>query len=374
MLERTILADRPQDWLMSRGGEQPVQFFCPAALEAKHRAFREGFPGEVTFAVKSNPAESVITQLHAGGMAAFDVASPAEIALVSRLAPGAKLHYHNPVRSPGEIAMAREAGVASYAVDRPGELDKLLAADLPREAEFAVRLDLPVEGAAYAFSAKFGAGPDVAAKLLRRAAAEGRRVSITFHVGTQCDEPSAWAAYLEEAARLVEETGIRLASVNVGGGFPSARNGTPVDLAPIFATIAEFAPRFPGARLVCEPGRGLVADAFAYAVRIKSLDLGDAILNDGIYGGLSEFPHLGLSAFEVIPHDGREMSDTGAQHRLWGPTCDSLDRLPGEPDLPADVEEGDWLLFSAMGAYLFGVNTAFNGYGTWDEVSVASLT
>ncbi|NDU99449.1 type III PLP-dependent enzyme [Pseudoroseicyclus tamaricis] len=373
MLQKAILAERPQDWLVAHGGEMPVQFFCPPALEAKHRAFREGFPGEVTFAVKSNPAEAVLTQLHAGGMAGFDVASPAEIALMQRLAPGAHLHYHNPVRSPGEIALAKAAGATSWAVDRPGELEKLLAADLPREAEFAVRLDLPVEGAAYAFSAKFGAGPAEAAKLMRRAASAGRRVSLTFHVGTQCDEPSAWAAYLETAAELMEETGIRLASVNVGGGFPSARSGEPAELAPIFETISSFAPRFPGARLVCEPGRGLVADAFAYAVRIKSLDRGDAILNDGIYGGLSEFVTLGLSAFEVVAGDGRELSESHQPHRLWGPTCDSLDRLPGEPLLPADVEEGDWLLFSAMGAYLYGVNTAFNGYGAWDEVSVSSL-
>ncbi|MGZ9811105.1 type III PLP-dependent enzyme [Pseudoroseicyclus sp. H15] len=374
MLERAILADRPQDWLASQGGESPVQFYCPSALEAKHRAFRQGFPGDVTFAVKSNPSEVVLSQLSAGGMGGFDVASPAEIALVRRIAPEARLHYHNPVRSMGEIAIAKAAGVASYSVDRMPELEKLLASDLPREAEFAIRLDLPVEGAAYAFSAKFGAGPVEAERLVRRAAAEGRRLSLTFHVGTQCEDPSAWAAYLEEGARLVEETGQRFASVNVGGGFPSSRAGTPVDLAPIFETIASFQPRFPGARFVCEPGRGLVGDAFSYAVRIKSLDRGDAILNDGIYGGLSEFITLGLPAFEVMAHDGREMSESLSAHRLWGPTCDSLDRLPGEPLLPADVEEGDWLIFSAMGAYLFGVNTAFNGYGAWDEVAVSSLS
>ena len=58
---------------------------------------------------------------------------------------------------------------------------------------------------------------------------------------------------------------------------------------------------------------------------------------------------------------------------IFGPTCDSLDRLPGTPALPADTAEGDWLIWQSMGAYVTGVSTLFNGYGQWQTVVVDRL-
>ena len=52
-----------------------------------------------------------------------------EIELIQRVAPGAALHYNNPVRSRAEIARAVELGVRSYSVDSRSELAKL--ADAP---------------------------------------------------------------------------------------------------------------------------------------------------------------------------------------------------------------------------------------------------
>ena len=34
---------------------------------------------------------------------------------------------------------------------------------------------------------------------------------------------------------------------------------------------------------------------------------------------------------------------------LNGPTCDSLDILPGTFELPADIEDGDWIEIDRMG-------------------------
>ena len=57
---------------------------------------------------------------------------------------------------------------------------------------------------------------------------------------------------------------------------------------------------------------------------------------------------------------------------VYGPACDSLDRLRDPLDLPP-VEEGDTLLFAAMGAYVSGVDTRFNGYGARHTVRVMAL-
>jgi ornithine decarboxylase len=121
--------------------------------------------------------------------------------------------------------------------------------------------------------------------------------------------------------------------------------------------------------LICEPGRGLVGDAFAYAVQVKSLRGERVYLSDGIYGGLSEFPSMGVPAFRII---GRANAAT-TPRIVYGPTCDSLDVLPGRVDLPTDLGLGDWIVFSATGAYLNGVTTMFNGYGGRTTVPVTQL-
>jgi ornithine decarboxylase len=48
---------------------------------------------------------------------------------------------------------------------------------------------------------------------------------------------------------------------------------------------------------------------------------------------------------------------------VFGPTCDSVDRLPGEIGLPGDLAEGDYVLFHGLGAYSTATNTRFNGFG-----------
>lgn len=369
-------ADSPADWITAHGAQAggAVMFFAPCRLQARLTRFLVGFGGMVTFAVKANPQVQVIDTLVAGGVQGFDVASPEEIALLRDRAPHLPLHYNNPVRSRAEIAAALSAGLRSWSVDCGRELDKLLSAGLGPEHEIAVRFRLPVAGASYDFGAKFGAEPAEAAILLARVAQAGLQPSLTFHVGTQCRDPAAWSSYMREAAAIARRAGVRIARLNVGGGFPSARDGVAVALDPFFAAIREGLAAFdlPPA-LICEPGRGLVADAFAYGVQVKSLRDGRVYLADGIYGGLSEFPSMGLPLVRALSPDGIWRHGAGMSRSVFGPTCDSLDRLPGNPALPSDLEEEDWLIFSSTGAYAAGVNTRFNGYGQWRDVVVADL-
>ena len=373
MLHHNPIPSSAMSWLAANDPGQPVHFFAPAVLDRQLAAYLSGFPGLVTFAVKANPASEVIAQLWGGGIGGFDVASPDEIALVAALCPGAALHYNNPVRAPAEIAAGIAAGVVSWAVDDASELAKLLAGGVPRSAEIAVRFALPVAGAAYDFGSKFGATPAQAVDLLRAVAAAGFRPALTFHVGTQCTDPGAWAAYVTAAAAIAAQAGVTIARLNVGGGFPSARDGRPVDLTPFFAAITGALAAFPvPPALMCEPGRGMVADAFAYGVPVKSVRDRRVYLEDGIYAGLAELTSMPMPALRILGPDGPRRGAL-IPRIVFGPTCDSLDRIPGEVPLPADLAPGDWLLFGAMGAYLTGMTTRFNGYGQWQTVRVAAL-
>jgi ornithine decarboxylase len=353
-----------------------VIYFCPDVLQVTARRFLTGFPGLVTYAVKANDRTEVLENLSAAGIGAFDVASPAEMAAVRRIAPGAALHYNNPVRSRDEIAAGQAAGVVSWSVDDPAELDKIAVA--AQGAEVAVRLKLPVPGAAYDFGAKFGAAPDLAETLLRRVADLGLRPAMTFHPGTQCEDPAAWVAYIHAAAEVAQRAGVRLARLNVGGGFPAHRGRAAPELERIFTAIAEATRTAFGATppaLVCEPGRAMVAEAFTLAARVKAVRAdGRVYLNDGLYGGLSELRDMGpLDRLRLVAPDGTPRTAAPEPRVVFGPTCDSLDRVPGTLDLPGDAAEGDYLLFAGMGAYSLSIATRFNGYGLGDPVTVAEL-
>ncbi|OYU16782.1 MAG: ornithine decarboxylase, partial [Rhodobacteraceae bacterium PARR1] len=152
-LSKTIWTN-PTEFLRNQQPENPVLFFSPSAVQSAARRFIDGFPGMVTYAVKSNPGEEVVENLAAAGVRGYDCASPFEIDLIRRLAPDAAIHYNNPVRSLAEIRHAVDKGVKSWSVDSKSELAKLVEHVPTQDCEISVRFKLPVSGAAYNFCAK----------------------------------------------------------------------------------------------------------------------------------------------------------------------------------------------------------------------------
>ena len=115
--------------------------------------------------------------------------------------------------------------------------------------------------------------------------------------------------------------------------------------------------------LMCEPGRALVAEAMSLVVQVQ-LRKGDRLyINDGIYGSLSE-----MVTDQPAPARPRRPPRRVRPRPSWcpsssfGPTCDSVDVLPGNFDLPSDVAEGDWIEIDRLGAYSNSNATRFNGF------------
>ncbi len=377
-LSKTIWTN-PTEMIRNTQPENPVLFFAPSVVQANARRFIDGFPGMVTYAVKSNPGEEMIENLAAAGVRGYDCASPFEIDLIRRLAPDAAIHYNNPVRARHEIAHAVARGVKSWSVDSRSELAKLVELVPAEGSEISVRFKLPVAGAAYNFGAKFGATTELAVDLLKTVAAAGFVPSITFHPGTQCTDPAAWEAYIREAAVIARDAGVTIARLNVGGGFPSHRLEAVVpELEAIFQLIDRVATEAFGTDrplLVCEPGRALCGDAFTLAARVKAIrDDAHVFLNDGVYGTLTELPLIGvIDRIQVISPEGVLRKGKALDRIVFGPTCDSVDRLPGEIPLAGDMAEGDYLIWHGMGSYSVVTNSRFNGFGELAMATVLSL-
>lgn len=372
--------ENPADIIRQLAPENPVMVFDASVLRATAQRFLDGFPGMVTYAVKANPDEAIIRVLTAAGINGFDVASPNEIDLIGRLAPGAARHYHNPVRSNAEIAHAVAAGIRNWSVDSLSELEKLFQQLPDTPCEISARFKLPVAGAAYDFGSKFGASPELAAQLLRAIADRGHVASLTFHPGTQCVDPQAWGSYIQAAPLICDMAGVRARRLNVGGGFPSHRlQGATPDLEAIFRLIDRSTQQAFGddrPELVCEPGRALCGDAFSLMTQVKAIRDGQSLfLNDGVYGGLFESPIMGNPGrVQVLTPDGIPREGALLPRVVFGPTCDSIDRLPGEMALPETIHEGDYLIFHGTGAYSTVTNTHFNGFGQMEQLAVKSLS
>ena len=351
--------------------EEPMHCLRPSAIAAAARAFVSGFPGETLYAVKCNPEPAVLRALWAGGVRRFDCASAAEVALVRSMFPEAGIHFMHPVKARSAI---REAwgrhGVRDFVLDSADELAKILAetgAGAADDLGLVVRLALPKGEAVYDLSGKFGAAPAEAAALLRAARPHAARLGVSFHVGSQCLEPLAWRRALALAGAVIREAGVPLEIVDVGGGFPVAYPGVePPALGSFFAEIEagfEALDLPEGTALWAEPGRALVAAGGSVVVQVQLRRDGALYVNDGVYGALSD---AGLPGFafpvRLIRPGAPTPSSALRDFALFGPTCDSADRMRGPFPLPDDAREGDWIEIGQLGAYGACLRTGFNGF------------
>lgn len=369
----------PLDLVRERSPERPVAIARPDAVAVAARWFQDNFKGDVFYAVKANPSPWVIEALVQNGVTSFDVASVPEIELVAQHAPGSRMAFMHPVKSRAAIAAAYfEHGVKTFSLDTHEELAKILAAtEGAKDLNLIVRLGVTAEGAAYSLAGKFGVDAHQAPGLLlaaRRATQD--LMGVSFHVGSQCMRPTAYQAAMTQASRALVRAGVFADVVDVGGGFPSIYPGmVPPDLADYIDSINRgFAEMMvhETTELWCEPGRALVAEGSSILTKVE-LKKGDALyLNDGSYGSLFDAAHtkwpFPVRLLRAENGESHEVEGPLKPYRFWGPTCDSLDHMPGPFWLPEDVREGDYVEIGMMGAYGVAMNTRFNGYGDAETV------
>ena len=370
---------KPLDLVRERLPEKPVACVRPERVSLAAFWFRDNFPGDVLYAVKANPSSWALDAMYGAGLRWFDVASEEEVRLVSSRFADATIAFMHPVKSRKATERAYfDHGVRIFSLDCEAELEKIIAAT--RRADdltLVVRLAVNNADAVYALSHKFGVSTENAPSLLRKARAYADNLGVSFHVGSQCMNPSAFRDAMELASGLIREAGVIVDVVDVGGGFPSAYPGmSPPDLDLYMRVIRagfENMPVAMNARLWCEPGRALVAESTSILARVELVQDGALHINDGSYGNLFDAAHCKWP-FPVKAHRPDGDFEGGEQgFRLYGPTCDSMDVMEGPFVLPADIREGDYIEFGMLGAYGVAMQTRFNGFGETETVAVRDL-
>lgn len=328
---------------------------------------------KIYYAVKANPAPEILRLLTGLG-SSFDTASVPEIE--DCLAAGAtpdRISYGNTIKKAADIRRAYELGVRLFAFDSEAELEKI-AANAPGSRVFC-RILTSGEGADWPLSRKFGCEPEMAHDLLLRAAAlDVVPYGVSFHVGSQQRDVAQWDAALATTAAIfrgLEEKGVALRMVNLGGGFPTRYRSDVPGAEEYGVAIDEALRRHFGNRIpetIVEPGRGMVGDAGIIQSEVVLISRKSANdLRRWVYLDIGKFGGLAETMDEAIQYPIETERDGGPAEPviLAGPTCDSADVLyeRAEYRLPVDLRIGDRVAIRATGAYTTSYSAVnFNGF------------
>lgn len=223
---------------------------------------------EAFFAVKCNP-DPVIIQLMARLGLGFDCASHQEIANVLSFGVDPdKIIYANPCKASSFIRHAAKQDVRMMTFDNADELVKV--AKFHPKAKMVLRILTDDSGSLCRFGLKFGAPLEEVRGLLEKAKALNVDViGISFHVGSGCTNPNLFGdavARARWAFDQAKELGFDFDFLDLGGGFDG---DTFVDIAAVLRpAIEQYFPRSEGVRVIAEPGRYFVSEAFEMATNI----------------------------------------------------------------------------------------------------------
>ena len=348
-------------------------------VEENFRALSKALPlARIYYAVKANPAAPVLERL-VGLESSFDAASFEEVQMcLDAGAHPSVISYGNTIKKVSAIKRAFDAGVSMFAFDSEEELAKL-ARHAPG-ARVYCRILVDNIGADWPLSNKFGTSIDTARDLMIRAGDLGLDpYGLSFHVGSQQTTTESYEAAIGKVGMLftdLEEAGVNLRMMNLGGGFPTRYRDDVPDIDQFAGAIMSAMTRHFGNALpemIVEPGRFIVGDAgvvqsevVLVSCRARESKVRWVYLDIGRFGGLAETEGEAIKYRILTPHDGGPEGPV----TIAGPTCDGVDVMYEKSNyrLPMALTGGDKVELLSTGAYVSTYcSTRFNGFAPLAE-------
>ena len=338
----------------------------------------------VAYSVKANSNLAVLSLLARLG-AGFDVVSGGELSRV--LAAGGeprKTLFSGVGKTEDEIVQAIDAGVLCLNLESEAELHRVaaIAARMGRRAPVALRVNPDVDAKTHPYVStglkqnKFGVAHGEAERLYREAARlpQLEVVGIGCHIGSLMTSAGPFidaAARLLALAQRLEAGGIRLAHIDLGGGFGIRyRDQSPAPVGEfIDGALGVLAGR--SEKLIVDPGRAIVGNAGVLLTRVEYVKSGaeknflvvDAAMNDLIRPALYGAWH------DVLPVLQAQGAAPQAAYDIVGPVCESADFLAKDRRLAA--RPGDLLAVMSAGAYAMVMSSNYNSRPRAPEVMVS---
>jgi ornithine decarboxylase len=348
----------------------PLLVLSRSKLAQSYRTIRDHLPGVgIYYAAKANAHALVLETLQSLG-ASIDVCSIKEMqgAFDAGFIPSQMIHTH-PCKTESNLSTCYENGVRWFVFDNEFELDKFVT--FAPESNLLLRVSMTSRSSALNLSSKFGASPNQSLAMLSAARRKGLRPhGLSFHIGSQCLDPSDFGHALRSMRGLINEAiaaGIPLEVLDIGGGFPAPyRDQELMPMADyldiVHACLTETFGDLP-IRLIAEPGRAVCAESITLISSIvgKSFREGTRwyFLDDGLYGAFSG-KRPGHTDYQLLVERQGQLDQERFDCVIAGPTCDSGDVLYRDFPLP-EMEIGELVLAPTMGAYSLASACEFNG-------------
>ncbi|GGO56116.1 diaminopimelate decarboxylase [Streptomyces lasiicapitis] len=359
-----------------------------AGAAALRAAFDEvtapGTPVLHAFAVKATPLVPVLRLLHDAGIGA-EVASPGELALARAAGiPPAHTVLDSPAKTPAELREALALGIAVNA-DNPQELARVdaLVQSAPTRSPLGIRVNPQVGGGSIealstaTATSKFGVplrDDGVREWVVRAYLDRPWLTRLHAHSGSQGMPLDLMVGGVSATYELAEEINSRagrrqIDTLDIGGGLPV--NFASDEETPTFAQYARLLRReVPGLLdgrygLVTEFGRSLLAKHGTLLARVEYVKsaggrpialthAGVQVATRTVYAPES-WP-LRIAAYDA---KGRPKSGPATGQDIAGPACFAGDLLARDRPLPP-LEQGDHVAVLDTGAYYFAHHYSYN--------------
>lgn len=364
-LIKGVNCDVVRELFNKRDDATPILIMSRSEIRKNYDDLVEALPRvKIHYAVKPNAHEVIISEVYKRG-GNFDVCSEGEIKKVLKtgIDPKTLIHSH-PIKSKAEFDFAVNAGLETFVVDNPDEIEKFKRYNKKLKVLIRFRINTNTT-AVVNLQYKFGCHADDVLSLAQKIKETGHEYyGLSFHIGSQCGYSENYIRAIEKAHELIdqlEEAGLKTSLLDIGGGFP-------VEYAEPIMPIKEFCEPIAEAldlhirediKIISEPGRFIAASPTTLICTIVGKSERDGkmwyYLDDGLYSTFSGivFDHCQYPVVSSRSGDDQLLSV------LAGPTCDSFDVMYDGLML-AEHFVGDKLLFTYTGAYCEVSGSSFN--------------
>ena len=365
----------------------PLYVLDEATLRATCRAYRQAlerhYPGPALalYASKANSSVALTALVAAEGLGLDAVSAGELLTALQGGMPADRIVLHGNNKSAEELELAVTAGVTVVA-DNWHDLEQLaaIAAHSGERVRLLLRFTPGIECHTHEYirtghlDSKFGFDPDDLEAVLRHLAtcSWAELTGLHAHIGSQIFELEPHrdlAAVLADALVLARSLGHPCTDLNVGGGL-GIRYTTSDDPPSIEAWVGTVAEAVAGAcrqrglelpRLLCEPGRSLVATAGVTLYSVGSRKVIPGLRTYvAVDGGMSDNPRpiTYQSQYTALLAD-RPLAPAEGPVTVAGKHCESGDVLLKDIPLPT-AQPGDVLVVFATGAYNASMGSNYN--------------
>lgn len=349
----------------------------------QHQQWTELLPNVLPYyAIKCNPDPIILQLLHCLGCG-FDCASKQEFEILEKLGIvdyqhknaeiNEKVIFSHPCKHMSHLKFAKANGIKLMTFDNEFELEKIKRIS---DSNFNLLLRIQVDDShsICQFNSKYGCETAEIEELFELCKYYDLNLNgIMFHVGSGCMDANVYRSAIAQTQELFHLARNKYGFpdfniLDIGGGFPGINDEKIITFVEIASAITESIGNISDVCVIAEPGRYYVAKSHFLITEIASkkrkCKTFKYYINEGTYASFNcMYNDHAIPTF--IPFRTSSNCDMFGDELfesvIFGPTCDSVDRMTDKYLLP-DMSIGDKLIVPNFGAYTGSAGSEFNGF------------